>query len=118
MNDGMVIRYSSIPGGSAAPYNTGRILVHEVGHWVGLYRTFQGGCSGPGDYVDDTPHQYGGPGGPTSGCPAGKDTCPDGGLDPIHNFMDSSDDSCKAGFTPGQVARLQAQMSIYRGVTI
>ncbi|QRW18637.1 extracellular metalloprotease [Rhizoctonia solani] len=117
-DDGVVIRYSTVPGGSAAPYNLGKTLTHQVGHWVGLYHTFQGGCSSPGDYVDDTPHQYDGPGGPTSGCPAGKDTCPDGGPDPIHNFMDSSDDSCKTGFTPGQVARLQAQMSTYRGVTI
>ncbi|GAB1527182.1 hypothetical protein RhiTH_010357 [Rhizoctonia solani] len=117
-DDGVVIRYSSVPGGTAEPYNLGQTLTHEVGHWVGLYHTFQGGCAAPGDYVDDTPPQSDGPNGPTSGCPAGKDTCPGGGLDPIHNFMDYSDDYCLTEFTPGQTVRLQAQMSTYRGVTV
>jgi hypothetical protein len=52
---------------------------------------------------------------PTSGCPAGKDTCPkEPGLDPIHNYMDYSYDSCYFEFTPGQAARAQDSWLYFR----
>jgi hypothetical protein len=111
--DGVVLHYGSVPGSNmfVGRYDLGMTLVHEVGHWVNLEHTFFGGCNAKGDFVEDTPAMLV----PTSGCPDNKDTCPkEPGLDPIHNYMDYSYDSCYNQFTPGQVARAQDSWLYFR----
>ena len=74
------------------------------------FAAFYGGCNAKGDFVDDTPPMRV----PTRGCPEGKDTCLEPGLDPIHNYMDYSDDPCYNQFTAGQVSRMQDAWLFYR----
>nr|AJD23144.1 metalloprotease 1 [Onygena corvina] len=106
VKDGCSILHTTVPGGSLANYNRGLTAVHEIGHYMGIYHTFQGGCSSTlGDRIADTPAQKNA----TMGCPARRDSCPmEPGDDPIHNYMDLSDDTCRTEFTPLQTKRMQA----------
>ncbi|MCH8163945.1 MAG: zinc metalloprotease, partial [Proteobacteria bacterium] len=119
--DGVVIDYQTFGtiGTASWPYDEGRTGTHEVGHWFGLYHTFQGGCAGTssstcstnGDRVCDTP--------PTSssntGCPSiNQNTCtetPTDQKDMHMNYMDYTNDACMNLFSLGQKSRMQAVLS-------
>ncbi|CAG9990121.1 unnamed protein product [Clonostachys byssicola] len=109
--DGCSVLSSTVPGGSMADFRLGKTSVHETGHWFGLIHTFEGGCVGDNDLVDDTPAQASA----SAGCPTGRDSCPlKPGLDPIHNYMDYSSDECYTEFTSGQIDRIHSFWDKYR----
>ena len=114
--DGVVVNFQSIAGGQLDKYNTGLVTVHEVGHWLGLLHTFQGECSGLfGDLVEDTPEEKL----PEKGqfCPINRDSCTDKpGIDPIHNHMTYTVDDCRFEFTAGQIALMEFNATVLRGL--
>lgn len=114
--DRVVIRWQVFGPNAADPtFNRGRTLTHEVGHYLGLYHTFQGGCSSEtvptcfstGDRICDTPSESE----PHSGCVA-TSTC--GSADANSNYMNYADDDCMDHFTAQQAWRLRCTMREYR----
>src|SRR5690606_13054468 len=101
--DGVVILYSSLPGGSAAPYNQGRTATHEVGHYLNLRHIWGDGRCNRDDFVTDTPTSdapnYGCPSYPTVNCRSN---------DMTMNYMDYTDDACMYMFSEGQKSRMRA----------
>lgn len=113
-DDGCSVNSGTMPGGSIYGYSEGMTAVHETGHWLGLFHTFEGyTCDGDGDFISDTPQQSES----TDGCPVDppKDSCPNlPGVDAIHNIMDYSTDACYTGFSPLQIQRMQNMWGLYR----
>jgi hypothetical protein len=120
--DGVVVRADQIGViGTGQISQGGRTLTHEIGHWLGLYHTFQDGCEGgtasscstAGDRVCDTPPVASS----SSGCAVGKNSCtsdvPDL-QDMVRNYMDYSDGTCMNTYTAGQKTRIYGSLSAYR----
>jgi hypothetical protein len=108
--DGVSINQVAIPGGRATGYNLGDTTIHETGHWLGLFHTFEGGCGSRGDLVLDTPAEAE----PSYYCETTRDTCDAPGRDPVRNFMDYSLDRCMTMFTAGQVRRMDSAFEKWR----
>lgn len=116
--DGVVLNWVYVgrnaPGG--APYDLGRTATHEVGHYLGLFHTFQGGCGSAnapytsGDIIGDTAREAQA----NFGCTAVASGC--GGSSPIENYMDYSQDQCMTKFTVEQVNRIRCSITNYRWI--
>jgi hypothetical protein len=113
--DRVVILHSAFgrPATGGPPYNLGRSCTHEVGHYLGLFHTFEGGCGtaacyGSGDRICDTNPEAS----PRFGCPTSASSC--GSPDPYHNYMDYADDGCMTGFTQEQARRMRCTLQYYR----
>jgi len=100
--DGVVLLYSSLPGGSAAPYNEGRTATHEVGHYLNLRHIWGDGRCNRDDFVSDTPTSDG----PNYGCPS-YPTVNCRSNDMTMNYMDYVDDACMYMFSEGQKTRMR-----------
>ena len=97
-----------------SPFNKGRTLTHELGHFLNLYHTFQScdgaNCTNTGDRVCDTPSANV----ETYDCPAvGSVTgCVDTQL--TMNYMDYTNDACMYMFTAGQATRMLAWYNLIK----
>jgi hypothetical protein len=91
-----------------APYNLGRTLTHELGHYFNLRHIWGNGTCGD-DLVADTPQHNTSNG----GCPASthRSTCTGTPLELTMNYMDYTNDACMYMFTEGQALRQQAHFN-------
>ena len=114
--DGIVVRNDYVGRIGTAATTLGRTTTHEIGHWFGMYHTFNGGCGidtcADGDYVCDTPPAAN----PNFGCPTINSCANDlpDVSDQIQNYMDYSDDACKSMLTEGQKTRMHASLTTMR----
>lgn len=116
--DGVVVRADFVGniGTGAGNGSRGRTLTHEAGHWLGLFHTFQGGCTGGffGEGIDDTPPQAEAT---PSNCPQNANTCNNDNPDlpdQVENYMDYSNGACQNMFTLGQTDRMDAVLTSSR----
>jgi len=103
--DGVVVdpKYFGTTGTATAPFDGGRTMTHEVGHWLNLRHIWGDGRCNRDDFVADTPTSdrpnYGCPGFPTTHCRS---------TDMTMNYMDYVNDDCMYMFSLGQKERMRA----------
>ncbi|MEO7802260.1 MAG: M43 family zinc metalloprotease [Ginsengibacter sp.] len=106
--DGIVIQYTAFgtTGAVKAPFNKGRTLTHETGHWLGLMHIWGDNNCGD-DKIGDTPPQQA----YNNGCPSFPhlSSCSaDANGDMFMNFMDFTNDDCMSMFTNGQKNKMRS----------
>jgi len=116
--DGIVVRHDYFGKIGTAAASLGRTTTHEIGHWFGLYHTFNGGCGidtcADGDLVCDTPPAAN----PNYGCPTINSCSNDipNVNDQVQNYLDYSNDNCKNKFTNGQKQRMHSTLVNLRNI--
>lgn len=111
--DGIVIRADRV-GTIGLSNGDGRTLPHEVGHYLGLPHTFEGGCNG-GDGISDTPPTAE----PNYGCNTNLNSCSNDSpntKDNVQNHMDYS--YCRRMFTSGQASKMNSTFGFYRNTLV
>lgn len=103
--EGIVLDYRVVGNNpdQEGPFNKGRTLTHEIGHYLNVFHLYgsETGCFTDDDFVEDTPTQFG----PYFGsCEEAVFSC--GSQDMDTNFMNFRDDDCLFYFTKGQVDRM------------
>jgi hypothetical protein len=103
--DGVVCspQYFGTTGYVQAPFNKGRTMTHEVGHYLNLRHIWGDGRCRQDDFVSDTPSSDG----PNYGCPS-YPTVNCRSNDMTMNYMDYTDDACMSLFSQGQKERMRA----------
>ena len=110
--DGVVIQFDAFGtiGTLSAPFNKGRTLTHETGHWLGLKHLW-GDANCGDDGIGDTPPQQNF----NNGCPSfpHRTACSiNGNGDMFMNFMDFTDDACMHMFSQGQTQKMRSLFAI------
>ncbi|MCB4806969.1 zinc metalloprotease [Tamlana sp. 62-3] len=119
---GGILGYAQFPGGNLAtdgvvcspqffgttgyvqaPFDKGRTMTHEVGHYLNLRHIWGDGRCKQDDFVSDTPSSDG----PNYGCPS-YPTVNCRTNDMTMNYMDYVDDACMYMFSEGQKVRMRA----------
>jgi len=116
IEDGVYLWWRYIGNNSSPTANNdnyGRTATHEIGHYLGLHHTFEGGCASgncysSGDLICDTNPQSSA----TWGCPSSQQSC--GSQVPIRNYMNYTDDNCMWEFTEEQARRMRCRVEWYR----
>lgn len=113
--EGIVVAYTALgrhtAHASASPFDRGRTLTHEMGHWLGLFHPWgadKGGCN-TDDFCEDTPKADK----PIFGCPK-KQVYSCGKHRMTENFMEYTNDSCMHLFTQNQKERMLAAIETAR----